>query len=111
MDVQTRNTLLTLLGTIAACYLTYRASTRATRVQQQSADVLRTKQLREDLSAAEEEVVKLRRQVAVLTREAESAVADLVYLRRTIWRHGMTVERLRDMVGPESPPSPNGNVN
>jgi small-conductance mechanosensitive channel len=117
MDPQTRNAILTLLGTVIACFLTYRASTRATRVQQQgvdvqqqAADAARTKQLREDLTAAEGEVVKLRRQVAVLTREAESAVADLVYLRRTIWRPGMTVERLRDMVGPEGSP-PNGSAN
>lgn len=105
MNDQLRNTLLTLLGTIVACYLTYRASVRATSVQQQAADLTRSKQLREDLEKAEEEVTKLRRQVAVLTKEAESAVADLVYLRRTIWRDGMTIDRLREFVGPESPPN------
>lgn len=99
--------ILTLLGTVLACYLTYRASTRATRVNENNADAARTKQLREDLTAAEEEVVKLRRQVAVLTKEAEGAVADLVYLRRTIWRPGMTVERLREFVGPEQMPPVN----
>lgn len=107
MDAQLRNTLLTLIGTLVACYLTYRAATRAAAAQQQTVDLARTKQLREDLTAAEQEVTKLRRQVSVLTKEAEGAVADLVYLRRTIWRPGMTVERLRELVGPE-PTSPNG---
>lgn len=112
MDDQLRNTLLTLLGTFVACYLTYRASTRATAVQQQNAlaqqqnaDVGRTKQLREDLHAAEEEVKKLRREVAVLTREAEGAIADLVNVRRTIWRPGMTIDRLKEFVGPDAPPT------
>lgn len=107
--------LLTLLGVLGASYLTYRASLRANRTQQlqaataqQTADTARTKQLRDDLTAAEEEVTKLRRQVSVLTKEAEQAVADLVYLRRTIWRSGMTIERLREFVGPESPPAANG---
>lgn len=107
--------VLTILGTVLACYLTYRASLRATRVQQQvasatqqTADENRAKRMRDDLTAAEEEISKLRRQVVVLTREAEGCAADLVYLRRTIWRSGMTIERLREFVGPESPPASNG---
>lgn len=86
---------------------------RATSAQQQigerAADAARTRQLREDLGAAEMEVRSLRRQVEVLTREVESTAADLIYLRRTIWRPGMTLERLRQYVGPELPPV-NGQV-
>jgi small-conductance mechanosensitive channel len=109
--------IFTILGTLLACYLTFRASTRATRVSQQqaniaqqAADEARAKRMRDDLEAAEGEVVKLRRQVAVLTKEAENTAADLIYLRRTIWRSGMTIERLREFVGPESPPQ-NGRSN
>lgn len=110
--------LLTLFGVLAASWLTYRASVRANRTQQlqaavaaSNADAARTRQLREDLTAAEEEVVKLRRQVAVLTREAEQAVADLQFLRRTIWRDGMTIRMLREYIGPEpaaAPPNGSG---
>lgn len=103
MEISAKD-ILTVVATLVACLLTYRASTRATRVSESNADASRTRQLREDLTAAEEEVVKLRRQVAVLTKEAEGAVADLVYLRRTIWRDGMTVDRLREFVGPEQVP-------
>lgn len=107
MDAQLRNTLITLLGTVIVCYYTYRASVRATRVQQLSVDEARTKRIREDLEAAEAEIVKLRRQVAVCSREVESATADLALLHGAIWRPGMTIERLRELVGPEeAPPNP-----
>lgn len=106
---------LSILVTLVACFLTYRAAIRATRVNQQqasiaqqAADEARAKRMRDDLTAAEEEITKLRRQVGVLTKEAESTAADLIYLRRTIWRSGMTIERLREFVGPESPPQLNG---
>jgi cell division protein FtsB len=115
MNGQLVQALLTLVGVLAASYFTYRASIRANRTAQltaiatqQNADEARMKRMREDLSAAEEECAKLRRQVAVLTREAEAAVAELQFLRRSIWRDGMTLERLREFVGQERPPSPNG---
>lgn len=95
--------LVATLGSL----LTFRSAGRATAVQAQNSDAARIKQLRDDLTAADEEVVKLRRQVNVLTKEAEATAADLVYLRRTIWRPGMTIERLREFVGPETQP-PNG---
>lgn len=108
MDGSTRNTLLTLVGTVLACILTYLASTRATRVQQANTELAQTRQLREDLKAADDEVRKLRREVAVLSRETEQLAAELALLRRTIWRDGMTIARLRQFVGPEPQPT-NGN--
>jgi hypothetical protein len=100
--------LISSLAAIFCGLMVYRSSRRATDVQAQNTDATRTKQLREDLTAAESEVKKLRREVAVLTKEAEATAADLVYLRRTIWRPGMTIERLREFVGREVPPPANG---
>lgn len=113
MDAAIVVALISGVVAMASASVGWRASVRATSAQQQvgerSADAARTKQLREDLTTAEMEVRMLRRQVEVMTREVESTAADLIYLRRTIWRPGMTLERLRQYVGPEVPPV-NGQV-
>jgi hypothetical protein len=114
MDAAVVVALISGVVAIASATVGWRASNRATSAQQQigerAADAARTRQLREDLEAADVQVRTLRRQVEVLTREAEAMAADLAYLRRSIWRPGMTVERLRQLVGPEAPASDNGHA-
>lgn len=108
MDTSIVVALIAGVVAVVSAGVGWRASNQAADVQQQvgerAADAARTRQLREDLKAADSEVRSLRRQVEVLVREVESTAADLVYLRRTIFRPGMTIERLRALVGPEAPP-------
>lgn len=105
---------LSIAVTVLACLLTYKAAIRGARATSQQASIAaqvaddnRARQLREDLESANRELSKLRRELAVLTREAESAVADLMHVQRMIWRDGMTIPRLREYLGPPPPP-PNG---
>lgn len=97
--------------------LVWRSSRRATNVQAQGVDVsARTAELawvkeirqdakdaREDVEALQEQVRTLTRQLAVVTREAEHWIAQYQFIHRTAWRPGITLEQLRQILGPDSP--------
>lgn len=113
--------LIALAGTLVSAVLVYRASRLATRVNARAVDVNEAanqlewvKELRKAQGEAEqhadeldERVKDLRRQLEVATREAEQLVAELQLFRRTAWRDGMTIDRLRAFIGPP-PASANG---
>lgn len=70
------------------------------------------KELRQDTIDAREEVVQLRtevrelrRQLDVVTREADHWIAEHQSMRRHTWRPGMTIDRLRELIGPLDPPA------
>lgn len=94
---------------LVCAYLTYRASRRATDVNEQAAQLQWVKELRADANDARQEVTELRQKVAnlsreldVVTREAEQLVREMQLWRRTAWRDGMTIDRYRQFIGPES---------
>jgi hypothetical protein len=95
-------------------YIAARASRRATDVSEQAANLEWVKELRRDAVDARREVGELRaevrelrRQLAVVTSEADHWIAEHQSFRRQAWRPGMTIERLRTLLGPE-PPKPVG---
>jgi uncharacterized coiled-coil DUF342 family protein len=101
--------LLALAGTVVTAVMMYRASTKATDVNEQAAQLQWVKELRADAGDARREVTELRakvtelsRELTVVTREAEQLIAEMRLWRRTAWRDGMTIERYRQFIGPET---------
>lgn len=97
---------------LVAAYLVYRSSGRATDVNARAAELGWVKELRQDTIDAREEVDQLRNQVRDLRRQLEAVTREADYwinehqsMRRHVWRPGMTVERLRELIGPIDPPA------
>ena len=98
-------------GLIAA-FLVFRSSSRANDVNQQAANLGWVKELRQDAIDAREEVDQLRaqvrdlrRQLDAVTREADHWITEHQAMRRHVWRSGMTIDRLRELIGPVDPPA------
>lgn len=101
---------------LVAAYLVYRSSSRATDVNQQAANLGLVKELRQDAIDAREEVDQLRNQVRDLRRQLEAVTREADYwinehqaMRRHTWRPGMTLDRLRELIGPVDPPAATAN--
>lgn len=99
-------------ASLVAALFAWRSSSRATDVNQQAANLAWVKELRQDASDARDEVEQLRgqvrelrRQLDAVTREADHWIAEHQSMRRHAWRPGMTIERLRELVGPIDPPA------
>jgi uncharacterized coiled-coil DUF342 family protein len=97
---------------VLAAFLVYRASNRANSVNARTADLAWARELRQDAHDAREEVDQLRnqvrelrRQLEAVTREADHWIAEHQSLRRHAWRPGMTIDRLRELIGPLDPPA------
>lgn len=97
---------------LVAAYLVYRSSSRANDVNSRAAELGWVKELRQDALDArreveqlQEEVRRLRRQLDVVTREADHWIAEHQTARRNAWRPGMTIDRLRELIGPVDPPA------
>jgi chromosome condensin MukBEF ATPase and DNA-binding subunit MukB len=97
---------------LLAAFLVYRSSSSATDVNARAAELGWVKELRQDTIDAREEVVQLRtevrelrRQLDVVTREADHWIAEHQSMRRHAQRPGMTIERLRELIGPMDPPA------
>lgn len=98
-------------GSVAVAALsalfTYRASGAATDVSRKAEELGWVKELRQDaidtrreMDACQIQVTQLRRQLAVVTREAEHWISEFQFVHRTIWRPGMTLDRVRELMGP-----------
>lgn len=112
MDTPTVVALIALVGTLFTVFFTFRSSGRATDVNQQVANVGLVKELRQDAIDTREEldqvrnqVRDLRRQLEAMTREADYWINEAQTMRRHTWRPGMTIERLRELIGPIDPPA------
>lgn len=107
-------TAITAVGALAvsalAAVLTFRTSGQANNVNERANELSWVKELRQDavdtrrdMESCREEVHNLRRQLGVVTREAEHWITEYAFLHRTVWRPGVTVERLRELLGPPPP--------
>lgn len=107
--------VVAVLGAVAGIWgatVAARASRRATDVNQQAANLEWVKTLRQDAVDARKEVGdlraevrELRRQLSLVTAEADHWIAEHQSFRRHAWRPGMTIDRLRELLGPEPPVS------
>ena len=91
MDASLALAILALAGTLATAVLTYRASTKATRVNESA-------EQRQWLADARNEARETRREMAAVRREAEALAVKLHGLVMAIHDPGMTLPRLRAMV-------------
>jgi Ni/Co efflux regulator RcnB len=96
--------IVAAVASIAAAVIAARSSRRAT-------DVNWVKELRQDAVDARKEVAdlraevrELRRQLAVVTNEADHWIAEHTTIRQHAFRPGMTIERLRELFGPDAAP-------
>lgn len=105
---------VTAAGAVAvsalAAFFTFRNSGQANSVSERAGELGWVKELRQDavdtrreMETCREEVTNLRRQLGVVTREAEHWITEYAFLHRTVWRPGVTVERLRELLGPPPP--------
>ena len=112
MDTPVVTALIAAGAAVLAAYFSWRASTRATDVNARAAELGWVKELRQDTIDARREVQQLReeirqvrRELAVAQDEADHWNAEHQTMRRHTWRPGMTIERLRELIGPLDPPA------
>jgi hypothetical protein len=100
-------------GAIIAARASRRATDSTERTTERSADLEWAKEIRQDAIDARKEVealqVQLRtvsRQMETVQREAEYWISQYQLVHRTAWRPGMTLDRLRQFIGPDAPTTP-----
>jgi uncharacterized coiled-coil DUF342 family protein len=110
MDIPLLVAVVSAAAAIAAATITAKASKRATDVNEQAANLGWVKELRQDAIDARKEVAELRtevrelrRQLAAVAGEADHWIGQHQTMHRQAWRPGMTIERLRELFGPEPP--------
>lgn len=110
MDTTTLVAIVAAVAAIIAAVIAAKASNRATDVNEQAANLGWVKELRQDAIDARKEVAELRtevrelrRQLAVVAGEADHWIGQHQTMHRQAWRPGMTIERLRELFGPEPP--------
>lgn len=116
MDTALAVALAAGVTAIASAALTYRASTKATKVDEQQTAIEWSKEIRADAAEARREAHEARAQVREMGRElteVKSAFDELVaYARRvvrSIHEPGQSIEHLRETVPPELPRWPERN--
>lgn len=116
MDTPTAVASIALAGTVVTAFFTFRSSTKATDVNARAAELGWVKELRQDAIDARDEVEQLRtqvrelrRQLDAVTREADHWIAEHQTMRKHTWRPGMTIDRLRELIGPIDPPTATAN--
>lgn len=102
--------LVAIISAAAAVFcgwMVFRSSGKATDINERAAELAWVKEIRadaaearRDIDALQDQVRTLTRQLAVVTREAEHWIAEYQFLHRTIWRDGIQIDRLREIVGP-----------
>lgn len=110
MDTPIVVALIALGASGVTAFFTWRASGRATDVNERAAELQWVKEIRQDaldarkdVEALQAKVQTLSRQVDTITREAEYWMQQYQLVHRTAWRNGMTLERVRQFLGPEPP--------
>lgn len=105
--------LIALAATAVTAFFTWRASTRANNVNDRATDLAWAKEIRQDAIDARKEVDALQsqirtasRQMDAMQKEAEYWITQYQLVHRTAWRPGMTLDRLREFLGPDAPRTP-----
>lgn len=113
MDTPIAVALLAVVASAITAFFTWRSSKRATDVNDRSTDLAWAKEIRQDAIDARKEVDALQsqlrtvsRQMEAMQKEAEYWITQYQLVHRTAWRPGMTLDRLRDFLGPEAPRTP-----
>lgn len=101
-----------VLVAAGSAIFTFRNGSKATDVNARAGELGWVKELRQDaldtrkeMENCQQQVRDLSRQLTVVTREAEHWIAEYQFVHRTLWRNGISIERLRELLGPP-PPEP-----
>ena len=110
MDTPVVVAVIALAASAVTAFFTWRASSRATDVNARAAELQWVKEIRQDATDARKEVEALQEQVRTLRRQLDSAIREADHwisqyqaVHRTAWRPGVTIDHLRDMLGPSAP--------
>lgn len=110
MDTPIVVALISLGVAVVTGFFTWRTSGRA---NDRNADLNWAREIRQDAIDARKEVEALQAKVQTLSRQVEAMQRETEYwigqyqlAHRTAWRQGMTLDRLREFLGPEAPRSP-----
>lgn len=110
MDTPIVVALIALGAALVSGFWTWRTSGRANDRQ---ADLGWAREIRQDAIDARKEVEALQtkvqtlsRQVDAMQRETEYWIGQYQLVHRTAHRPGMTLDRLRDFLGPDAPRTP-----
>lgn len=102
--------LVATLATVVFGILTYRNGRRGTDISEQTYELnrlnaveKRASDLEDKLTRANDTIDALQRKLRVTTELADQATAEWQALHKLIWRPGMTLDRLKDYVGPPTP--------
>lgn len=120
MDTAIGVGLLALAASATTAFFTWRSSKRATDVSDRTEDRAWVKEIKQDALEARKDVVDARkeiealqdrvrtlsRQVETMQRETEYWIGQYQLVHRTAWRPGMTLDRLKQFLGPDAPASP-----
>jgi hypothetical protein len=105
--------IVTGIPGLIAAFMVFRSSGKATNVNDKAQELGWVKELRQDaldtrreLDSCQEQLQSMRRQLAAVTREAEHWISEYRFLHRTIWRDSITIDRLRETIGPPPPDTP-----
>lgn len=115
METPIVTALIAAGAAVIAAFFAWRSSSKATDVNEQAANLAWVKELRQDAADARREVQQLRdeirqvrRELAVAQGEADHWNAEHQTMRRHAWRPGMTIDKLRELLGPVDPAAMNG---
>lgn len=107
MDLKDAFALLVILVSVASTIMVSGNARRATTVQAENVDLSRIRDLRAELAetkieldACRQQATELNRKLQIANREAGEAWTEVAVLRRMAYRPGMTIERLREYLGP-----------
>lgn len=113
METPVVTALIAAVAAVLAAFFSWRASTRATDRQ---AELGWAREVRQDAADARTEVAQLRteirevrRQLELTQREADHWLTENQSMRKQAHRPGMTIERLRELIGPIDPPAATAN--
>lgn len=120
MDTAVAVALIALAASTVTGFFTWRASKRATDISDRTEDRAWVKEIKQDAVDARKEVVDARKEIDALrqqvrtlsgqmdamARETDYWISQYQLVHRTAWREGMTLARLRQLIGPDAPPTP-----
>lgn len=102
--------IISAASAVVCGIMVWRSSGRATDVDARAAELTWVREMRQDatdtrreLDQCQEQVRTLSRQLSAVTREVDHWIARYQTVHRAAWRPGVTLDQLREILGPDLP--------